>query len=105
MGGLAGLRTLLRERMSRMSDVEIAEWDGPHAPGILSFQVNKAAVDANRIAEYLNAKYDIAIKPLRYHESSHKLRVSWSLSTKVEDILFLAGKLDKALQFFGQHAL
>ena len=104
MGGLASLRTLLRERMSRMSDVNIAEWDGPHAPGILSFQVNKAGVDATRIAEYLNAKYDIAIKPLRYHESSHMLRVSWSFSTEAQDILVLAEKLDEALRFFGQDA-
>ena len=105
MGDLVGLRMLLRERVSRMRDVKISEWDGPHAPGILSFQIDKAGFDTTRIAEYLNDKYDIAIKPLRYRESPHMLRVSWSLATKVEDILFLADKLDEALQFFGQHVL
>jgi selenocysteine lyase/cysteine desulfurase len=70
----------------------------------LSFQVNKAGFDATRIAEYLNAKHAIAIKPLRYLESPRLLRVSWSLSTEVQDILFLAEKLDEALGFFGQHA-
>jgi selenocysteine lyase/cysteine desulfurase len=104
MADLAGLRTLFKGCVSRMSDVEITEWDGPHAPGILSFQVNKAGFDATRIAEYLNAKHAIAIKPLRYLESPHLLRVSWSLSTEVQDILFLAEKLDEALGFFGQHA-
>ena len=105
MGDLVGLRMLLRERVSHMRDVKIAEWDGPHAPGILSFQIDKAGFDTTRIAEYLNDKYDIAIKPLRYRESPHMLRVSWSLATTVEDILFLADKLDEALQFFGQHVL
>jgi selenocysteine lyase/cysteine desulfurase len=104
MADLAGLRTLFKGCVSRMSDVEITEWDGSHAPGILSFQVNKAGFDATRIAEYLNAKHAIAIKPLRYLESPHLLRVSWSLSTEVQDILFLAEKLDEALGFFGQHA-
>ena len=104
MADLAGLRTLFKGCLSRMSDVEIAGWDGPHAPGILSFQVNKAGFDTTRIAEYLNVKYDIAIKPLRYPESPQMLRVSWSLSTEVQDILFLAEKLDEALEFFGEHA-
>ncbi|MBA3753715.1 MAG: aminotransferase class V-fold PLP-dependent enzyme [Nitrospira sp.] len=98
MSELAGLRTVLRGCLSRMNDVDIAEWDGPHAPGILSFQVHKAGFDASRIAEYLHLKYDIAIKPLRYPGSPQLLRVSWSLSTEVQDILFLAEKLDEALE-------
>ncbi len=102
MGDLAGLRTSFKGYLSRMNDVEIAEWDGPHAPGILSFRVNQAGFDATRIAEYLDAQYAIAIKPLRYRESPHMLRVSWSLSTEPQDILVLAEKLDEALQFFGQ---
>jgi len=103
MADLAGLRTVFRGCLSRMSDVEIAEWDGPHAPGILSFRVAKAGFDTTRIAEYLNVKFDIAIKPLRYPESPQMLRVSWSLSTEIQDTLFLAEKLDEALEFFGQH--
>lgn len=103
MADLADLRTLFRGCLSRISGVEIAGWDGPHAPGILSFQINKVGFDTTRIAEYLNAKYEIAIKPLRYGESPQMLRVSWSLSTEVQDILFLAEKLDEALKFFGQH--
>jgi selenocysteine lyase/cysteine desulfurase len=102
MANLAGLRTLFRGCLSRISDVEIAEWDGPHAPGILSFQVNKAGFDATRLAEYLNVKYDIAIKPLRHPELPHMLRVSWSSSTEAQDILFLAEKLAEALEFVGQ---
>ena len=100
--GLAELRTLFKGCVSRMSDVEISEWDGAHAPGILSFQVSKGGFDATRIAEYLNDKYAVAIKPLRYRESPHLLRASWSLSTDVRDILFLAEKLAEAFGFFGQ---
>jgi L-cysteine/cystine lyase len=103
MADLARLRTLFKGCMSRMGDVEISEWDGAHAPGILSFQVSKAAFDATRIAEYLDDKHAIAIKPLRYLESPHLLRASWSLATEVDDILFLAEKLDEALGFLGQH--
>jgi selenocysteine lyase/cysteine desulfurase len=103
MAGLAGLRTVLGRCLSRMSDVKIAEWDGPHAPGILSIQVNKAGFDTTRFAEYLNVKFDIAIKPLRYPELPQMLRVSWSLSSEVQDTLFLAEKLEEALEFLGQH--
>ncbi len=102
MGNFGRLRTLFRGCLSRISDVEIAEWDGPHAPGIVSFQVHKAGFDATRIAEYLHLKYDIAIKPLRYPESPPKLRVSWSSSTEVQDILFLSEKLDEALEFHAE---
>jgi cysteine desulfurase/selenocysteine lyase len=99
MGNLARLRTLFRGCLSRMSGVEIVEWDGPHAPGMLSFRVARAGFDATRIAEYLNVKYDIAIKPLRYPELPQMLRVSWSLSTEVQDVLFLAEKLNETLEF------
>ena len=99
IGDFTGLRTVFRGCLRRISDVEIAEWDGPHAPGILSFQVHKAGFDPTRIAEYLNVKYDIAIKPLRYPESPQLLRVSWPLSTEAQDMLFLAEKLDEALEF------
>jgi hypothetical protein len=94
-----GLRTVLRECLSRISDVEIVEWDGPHAPRILSFQVHKAEFNPTRIAEYLNVKYEIAIKPLRYPESPQLLRVSWPSSIEAQDMLFLAEKLDEALEF------
>ena len=94
-----GLRTVFRGCLSRISDVEIVEWDGPHAPGILSFQVHKAGFNPTRIAEYLNVKYEIAIKPLRYPESPQLLRVSWPLSIEAQDMLFLAEKLDEALEF------
>lgn len=99
MGNLVRLRTLFRECLSRMIEVEIVEWDGPHAPGILSFQAHKAGFDTTRIAEYLYVKYEIAIKPLRYPVSPQVLRVSWSLSTEVQDIRFLAEKLEEALEF------
>lgn len=98
MGNLARLRTLFRGCLSRMSGVEVVEWDGPHAPGILSFQLQKAGFNATRIAEYLDVKYDIAIKPFRYPELPQMLRVSWSLSTEVQDVLFLAEKLEEALE-------
>ena len=94
-----GLRTVFRGCLSGMSDVEIAEWDGPHAPRILSFQVHKAGFNPTRIAEYLNVKYEIAIKPLRYPESPQLLRVSWPVSIEAQDMLFLAEKLDEALEF------
>ena len=73
--------------------------------GFYRFRFTRQDSILTRIAEYLNVKYEIAIKPLRYPESSHLLRVSWSLSIEVEDMLFLAEKLDEALEFFGQHAL
>lgn len=99
MGNLACLRILLKGCLSRMNGVETIEWDGPHAPGILSFQLHKPGFNATRIAEHLELKYDIAIKPLRSPEFSQMLRVSWSLSTDVQDVLFLAEKLGEALEF------
>ncbi|MGE0468296.1 MAG: aminotransferase class V-fold PLP-dependent enzyme [Nitrospira sp.] len=97
MVNLASLRTLFRGCLSRMNGVETVEWDGPHAPGILSFRLHNPAFNATRIAEHLEVKYDIAIKPLRSLEFSQMLRVSWSVSTDVQDVLFLAEKLGEAL--------
>jgi selenocysteine lyase/cysteine desulfurase len=94
-----GLRTLLKGCLSRIRDVEIAEWHGPHAPRILSFQVHNAGFNPTRIAEYLNVKYEIAIKPLRYPGSSRLLRVSWPLSIEAQDMLFFTEKLDETLEF------
>ncbi len=99
VGNLVYFRTLLRECLSRMNGVETVEWDGPHAPGILSFQLHKSGLNGTRIAEYLDVKYDIAIKPFRSPEFSQMLRVSWSLSTEDQDVLFLAEKLNEALEF------
>jgi hypothetical protein len=61
------------------------------------FQAHKAGFNPTRIAEYLNVKYEIVIKPLRYPESPQLLRVSWPLSIEAQDMLFLAEKLDEAL--------
>ena len=94
-----GPGTVLKGCLSRISDVEIVEWDGLHAPRILSFQVHKAGFDPTRIAEYLIEKYEIAIKPLRYPDLPQLLRVSWPLSIETPDMLFLAEKLDEALEF------
>ena len=103
MADLAGLRTLLRDRLIKMRDVQIVEWDGPHAPGILSFRINKAQIDTTRFAAYLSSQYGIAVKPIVYRELPQMLRVSWSLSTDVHEIVFLAEKLDEALEFFRCH--
>lgn len=99
MGNLAHLRTLFGGYLSRMDGVKTVEWDGPHAPGILSFQLHESVCNAVYFSEYLNAKYDIAIKPVRSSGFSQMLRVSWSLSTDVQDVHFLAEKLDEALEF------
>ncbi len=104
MAGLARLRTLFREGLSRLPGVEIAEWDGLHAPGILSFRVKEAGFDATRIAEHLNVKHDIAIKPMAYPESKPLLRVSWSLSTDAHEPEVLADKLKETLKFLSQQA-
>lgn len=93
----AHTRTVLRGCLSRISDVEITEWDGPHAPRILSFQVHKAGFNPTRIADYLIAKYQIAIKPLRYPGSPQLLRVSWPVSIEDQDLRFLAEKLGETL--------
>lgn len=98
VGNLVYFRTLLKERLSRMNGVEIVEWDGPHAPGILSFQLHKSDFNDVHFAEYLSLTHDIAIKPLRSLEFSQMLRVSWSLSTEDQDVLFLAEKLNEALE-------
>jgi selenocysteine lyase/cysteine desulfurase len=98
MSGLARLRTLFKGHVSRAHDIECVEWNGPHAPGMISFRVTKEGIDATRLAEYLAATHDIAIKPTRDSESPQLLRASWSLSTTDHDVLFLAEKLIEALE-------
>ncbi|MGQ0812255.1 MAG: aminotransferase class V-fold PLP-dependent enzyme [Nitrospiraceae bacterium] len=99
--GPSDLRTLLKERLSKMREVEIVEWDGPHAPGILSVSIRNPHIEVSRVAEYLSSKHDIAVKPINSPELPQMLRVSWSSSTEVHDILFLVEKLEEALRAFG----
>ncbi len=104
MTGLARLRTLFKGRVGRVHDIECAEWNGPHAPGIVSIRVTKAGIDATRLAESLAATHDIAIKPTRDSESPQLLRASWSLSTGEQDVMFLTEKLVEALEFLSRQA-
>jgi selenocysteine lyase/cysteine desulfurase len=103
MTDLGALRAVFRECLTTMRDVQIVEWDGAHAPGIGSCRMNGAPIDTTRLAEYLFSQYDIAVKPIDYPELPQMLRVSWSSSTDVQDIVFLAEKLEEALEFFRRH--
>ena len=104
MSNLDRLRILFKERVGRVHDVEFAEWNGPHAPGIMSFRVTTARIDAARVAEYLAGTYDIAIKPTRDSQSPQLLRASWSLSTDDQGVMFLAEKLIEAMEFLSRQA-
>ena len=104
MSGLARFRALFKGRVTGVHDIECAEWNGPHAPGIMSLRVTKAGIDATRLAEYLAVTHDIAIKPTRDSESPQLLRASWSLSTDDQDVMFLADKVIEALEWPSRQA-
>ncbi|HET6674022.1 MAG TPA: aminotransferase class V-fold PLP-dependent enzyme [Nitrospiraceae bacterium] len=98
MAPLAGLRRLVSERLGKIRDVEIAGWDRAHAPGILSLRVRRPGFDPARIATYLSQRYEIALKPIQYRSVPPLLRISWSHSTSDQDVVFLAEKLEEALE-------
>lgn len=100
---LAELRALFSRRLSSIREVEIAAWDGVHAPGILSFRVTKTGFDPARMAAYLSNQHGVVLKPIRYSGFPPMLRASWSLTTQDHDILFLAEKLEETLERFPRH--
>jgi L-cysteine/cystine lyase len=98
MGRLAELHRLFSESVGRIRGVEIVGWNGAHAPGILSFRVQRAGFSPAGIASYLSQRYEIVLKPVQYRDIPPLLRVSWSLATAPQDIVFLAEKLEEALE-------
>ncbi|WP_447601969.1 aminotransferase class V-fold PLP-dependent enzyme [Nitrospira sp. Nam80] len=98
MGRLAELHRLFSESLRRIRDVEIVGWNGAHAPGFLSFRVQRAGFSPAGIASYLSQRYEIVLKPVQYRDLPPLLRVSWSLATAPQDIVFLAEKLEEALE-------
>ncbi|MGE0275110.1 MAG: aminotransferase class V-fold PLP-dependent enzyme [Nitrospiraceae bacterium] len=100
MGRLAELHRLCSKSLRRVRDVEIVGWDGAHAPGIVSFRVQRPDFDPTGIASYLSRRYEIVLKPVQYHDLQPLLRVSWSFATGNQDIVFLAEKLEEALERF-----
>jgi selenocysteine lyase/cysteine desulfurase len=100
MSRLVELRRLFSECLRKIPDVEIVEWNGAHAPGILSFRVRRPECDPAHIASYLSQRYEIVLKPIQYRDFPPLLRASWSLATSHQDIIFLAEKLEEALERF-----
>ncbi len=102
MARLTGLRELVSECLGKIRDVEveIAGWDRAHAPGILSVRVQKPGFDPARIATYLSQRYEITLKPIQYRDVPPLLRVSWTHTTSDHDVVFLAEKLEEALERF-----
>ncbi|RMH05117.1 MAG: aminotransferase class V-fold PLP-dependent enzyme [Nitrospirae bacterium] len=83
-------RSLVATRLHRESTVEIMEWEGPHAPGIVTFR-SRRPVETRHLASTLEAEWGIVVKAFPKPSSawSHStFRLSWLDTTPTEELLW-----------------
>lgn len=81
---LESFREEARQALSRILDLEILEWEGPHSPGILSF----ACLDKQTEAQLHSKSHAIAWKtfPRPNNPEQTGIRLSWSADTHKTDL-------------------
>ncbi|WP_447978453.1 aminotransferase class V-fold PLP-dependent enzyme [Candidatus Nitrospira bockiana] len=95
---LERLRSLLSEELSDLKEAELLEWNGPHAPGILSLRVLKPHLSVDGIVTHLFERYGIALKPPTAPEERQLIRISWSGETNPDDIRWMSEKLKSTIR-------
>jgi len=80
--------------------VRLRRWDGAHAPGICTLQLQGDRVISSLLAEYLLQHDGIAIKPFTYPEHLGLIRISYSQSTNESEIRTVVDRLVDALRHF-----
>ncbi len=97
---LEHLKAEVNGALDERGDVRILKWDGPHAPGILTFQ-GPPSLDHHEMVTTLSSQWNIVVKPFwDYPEGeTPAIRLSWSPATKEQDIRFV---LEKIGDFLGR---
>lgn len=91
---LENLREEVRQTLAKISQFQILEWEGPHAPGILSM----TSLNKQTEAQLQSKSQDISWKtfPLPNKQEQSGIRLSWSSDTSKRD-------LESLLAFFSEN--
>lgn len=95
---LRSLRQQVKNELGRKPGVKISEWEGPHAPGILTFQGN-ASMDHQYFTRRLSVNWNIAVKSFLDYPQGEvpAIRLSWSQMTKEKTLRFAIRKIIEEL--------
>ena len=97
---LLRLQDLLVGLVRSLDGVHLCRWNGAHAPGICTLQLEGDRVSPGRLAEYLLQHDGIAIKPFNDPEHPRLIRISYSQSTSESEIQTVVDRLADALRHF-----
>ena len=98
---LGELRTAFVQLLEGNSPIRLAQWNGPHAPGMASVRVMTPSWDPARIAASLAAEDGIVVRLIDSEGLPAALRASWSPATELPHITLLADKLKGAIDRLG----
>ena len=75
-----------KEQLGRIQGCQVVEWEGPHAPGILTFK-GKPDLDHVQFSKQLASEFGIIVKHFVDYPASDipAIRLSWSSMLKRED--------------------
>ena len=75
-----------KEQLGRIKGCQVVEWEGPHAPGILTCK-GKPDLDHVQFSKQLASEFGIIVKPFVDYPASDipAIRLSWSSMLKRED--------------------
>ena len=94
------LQNKLLTQVKSLTGVRVRRWDGVHAPGICTLQLEGDRVSPSLLTDYLIQHHGIAIKPFNYPEQPGLIRISYSHSTSESDIQTVVDRLKDALAHF-----
>jgi selenocysteine lyase/cysteine desulfurase len=94
------LRDELLTPVRSLHGARLRRWEGAHAPGICTLQLESDRVSPSLLTEYLLQHDGIVIKPFAYPERHGLIRLSYSHSTSESDIRTGVDRLAKALIHF-----
>ena len=97
---LHNLQVKLLPLVKSLKGVHVRRWDGVHAPGICTLQLEGDRVSPSVLTDYLIQHDGIAIKPFNYPEQPGLIRISYSQSTSESHIQTVVDRLEDALVHF-----
>lgn len=95
---LGDLRTELVRRLDGRPRISLAQWNGPHAPGIASIRLMTPSWDPTSVAESLAATSGIVVRPIVGEGLLPTLRASWSFATELQHLTMLVDELHEAIR-------
>jgi len=92
--GLKTIREIAKQQLGEMQEIQVREWDGPHAPGILTFE----SQHHNAIMEVFQ-KDNIVVKPFTDYPEGETpaIRMSWLKEADANNVTNIFNKINKQL--------